>query len=100
LRTRAEEKSAMTMAAAATPRYAARSKVTATAASPSTAAPAAIQTRLGGTAPAASAPSSSAARTVALWPNDSREVKKPIAPNRSGTPGASTSAGEARRWER
>ena len=61
------------------------------------AAPAAIQIRRTGIAPAASPPRRKQESRVALWPKESREVKKPIAPNLPGTPGASTNAGSGRR---
>ena len=68
------------MAAMPSARYAARSKVTATAArAVNEVTPASIAT-LRGKAPDAMAPTSSESSNTALWPKVSREVKKPIAP--------------------
>src|SRR5712692_9289567 len=94
---------ATTSAAIASPSHAARSNVARMAANATAAATNAGPRSRTGTSPVASAPPSSASRTVALCPNVRREVKKPIAAKRPSAPGASTQAGCSRspsRWTR
>jgi len=74
---RRRESSTITSAAAASPKYATRSKVTATA---QRASPTVTQRTFNRAAPATSPPAISAVKMVAIWPKVSREMKKPIAP--------------------